>query len=60
MFKQPQHLKGLTINLVQGFLNTVPTFRFFFVERNLMDSSYIIWNKFQYYQLRVILTNHFW
>ena len=31
----------------------------FFVERNLMDSSYILWNKFQDYQLRFILTNHF-
>ena len=31
----------------------------FFVERNLIDSSYILWNKFQYYQLRFILINHF-
>ena len=62
MFKKTQHLKGLTINLVQGILNIVPCSDFFllFVERNLMDRSYILWNKFQYYQLKLILTNHFW
>ena len=27
--------------------------------KNLMDSSYILWNKFQDYQIRFILTNHF-
>ena len=32
---------------------------FFLVERNLTDSSYILWNKFQDYQLRFILTNQF-
>ena len=44
----------------KAFLNNVPTFRFFcfFAERNLMDSSYILWNKFQDYKLRFILTNH--
>ena len=31
----------------------------FFVGRILMDISYILWNKFQDYQLRFILTNHF-
>ena len=46
----------------KAFSNNIPTFRFFcfFVEQNLMDSSYILWNKFQDYQLRFILTNHFW
>ena len=50
MFKKPPNLKGLTANLVQGLLNNVPTFRFFcfFVERNLMHSSYILLNKFQW------------
>ena len=31
----------------------------FFVERILMDSSYVLWNKFQDYQLTFILTNNF-
>ena len=31
----------------------------FFVERNLMDNCHVLWNKFQDYQLRLILTNHF-
>ena len=30
-----------------------------FVERILMDISYILWNKFQDYQLRFTLANHF-
>ena len=46
---------------VQIFFENVPEFRFFcfFGERNLMDSSYILWNKFQDYQLGFILINHF-
>ena len=42
-------------------LRNVPEFRFFcnFVERNLMDSSCMLWNKFQDHQLGFILTNHF-
>ena len=58
MFKKPQNLKGLTVNL--GLLNNVVAFRFFcfFVEGILMDSSYILWNKFQDYQRIFILTNH--
>ena len=45
----------------KAFLNDVPKFRFFsfFVEGNLMDSCYILWNKCKDYQLRFILTNQF-
>ena len=64
MFKKPQNLKGLTVNLVQGPFRQCSHvqnfFLLFFVDRNLMDSSYILWNKFQDYKLRLILTNHFW
>ena len=61
MFKKPQNVKGLTVNLVQGLFNQCSHVQIFcfFVERNLMDSSYILWNKFQDYQSRFILTNHF-
>ena len=61
MFKKPQNLKDLTVNLVQGLFKQCSHVQifFFFVERNLMDSSYILWNKFQDYQLRFILTNNF-
>ena len=61
MFKKPQNLKGLTVNLVQAFLNKVSAFTLFCfsVERILMDSSYILCNKFQDYRLRFILTNHY-
>ena len=61
MLKKPQILKGLTVNLVQDLLKQCSHVQifYFFVERNLMDSSYILWNKFQDYQLRFILTNHF-
>ena len=61
MFKKPQNLKGLTVNLVQGLFKQCSRVQIFllFVERNLMDSSYILWNKFQDYQPRFILTNHF-
>ena len=54
-------LKGLTVNLVIAFFNNVPAFRFFcfYVERKIMDSCYMSWNKFQDYQLRFILINHF-
>ena len=60
MFKKPQNLKGLIVNLVLGLFKQCSAFRFFcfFVERILLDSSYILWNKFQDYQLRFILTNH--
>ena len=61
MFKKPPNLKGLTVNLVQGLFKQWSQVQIFcmFVERNVMDSSYILWNKFQDYQLRFILTNHF-
>ena len=56
MFKKPQNLKGLTMNPVQGLFKQCSHIQIFslFVERNLMDSSYIVWNKFQDYQLRFI------
>ena len=58
MFKKSQNLKGLTVNLVQGLFKQCSHVQIFlfFVEQNLMDSSYILWNKFQDYQLRLILT----
>ena len=62
MFKKPQNLKGLTVNLVQGLLKQcshVQIFLLFFAERNLMDTSHILWNKFQDYQPRVTLKKHF-
>ena len=54
--------QNLNVNLVQGLLKQcshVQIFFCFFAERNLMDSSYISWNKFQDCHLRFILTNHF-
>ena len=61
MFEKPQNLKGLTVNLVLGLFKRCSYVQifFFFVEQILMDSSYILWKKFQDYQLRSILTNHF-
>ena len=59
MFKKPQNLKGLTVNLVLGLFTQCSRVQIFFVERILMDSSYILWNKFQDYQLKFNLTNHF-
>ena len=60
MFKEPQNLKGLTLNIVQGLYKQCSHIQTlcFFVERILMDDYYILWNKFQDYQLRFILTNH--
>ena len=55
-----QNLKSLNVNLVLSLVkqcSRVQNFCFF-VERILMDSSHILWNKFQVYQLRFILTNH--
>ena len=59
--KDPQNLKGLTVNFVQGLFNQCFHLQIFcfFVERNLIDSSYILWNKFQDYQPILILANHF-
>ena len=61
MFKKPQTLKGLTVNLTLGLFKQCSRVQIFlvFVERILMDSPYILWNKFQDYQLRFSLTNHF-
>ena len=56
-----RNLKGLTMNLVLGLYKQCSRIEIFcfFVERMLMDSSYILWNKFQDYQVRFILRNHF-
>ena len=61
MFKKHQNLKGLTVNLTLGVFKQCSRVQifYFFVERILKDSSYILWNKFQDYQLRFILTSHF-
>ena len=61
MLIKPQNLKGLTVNLVLGLFKQCSRVQNFFAffGINLMDSSYILWNKFQDYQLRFILTNHF-
>ena len=61
MFKKKQNLKGLTVNLVLGLSEQCSRVQIFlfFVEWNLMDSSYMLLNKFHDYQLRFILTNPF-
>ena len=62
MFKKPQNLRGLNVNLVLGLFkqcSRVQIFFAFLAERILLDSPYILRNKFQDYQLRFILTNHF-
>ena len=61
MFKKPQNLKGLTVNLVLGLFkqcSCVQILFILFVDRIPMDSSYILWYKFQDYQLKFILPNH--
>ena len=62
MFKKPQNLMGLTVNLVLGHFKQCFCVQncAYFVELILVDSSYILWNKFQDYQLRFILTTIFW
>ena len=61
--QKPVNLKCLTVNrvLVLLILNNVPAFRFFFffVQQKSKDNSYIIWNRFQDYQVRITLTDHF-
>ena len=59
--KKPQNLKGLTVNLTLGLFKQCSRVQIFcvFVERMFIASSYILWNKFQDYQLRFISTNHF-
>ena len=55
MFRKPQNLKGLAVNLVIGMFKQCSRVQIvsLFVERILMDSSYILWNKFQDYQLKI-------
>ena len=57
MFEKPLKFKGLTVNLVLGHFQQCSRLQilFFFLELILMDISYILWNKFQDYQLRLIL-----
>ena len=57
MFEKPLKFKGLTVNLILGHFQQCSHFQifYFFLELILMDSSYILWNKFQDYQLRLIL-----
>ena len=52
MFKKTLNLKGSTVNLVQGFLNNIPTFRLFcfFVERTL-------WVALAFYRINFKITN---
>ena len=52
MFKIPQNLKGLTVNLAQGLFKQCSHFQLFsfFVEGNLMDSS-------SYYGINYKITN---
>ena len=59
MFKKPQNLKGLTVNLTLGHFKQFSHVQIFcfFVERILMDNSYTLWNNFQEYQFKYILTN---
>ena len=60
MFKKPANLKGLTVNLVLGLFTKCSRVQiFFFVERKSRDNSYMLWNKFQDYQVRCTLTYHF-
>ena len=56
------NLKDSTVNLVLSLFkqcSRVQIFFCFFVERNSMHSSYMLWNKFQDYHIRFILTDHF-
>ena len=61
MFKTPQDLKSLTVNLTLGLFKQCSRVQIFcfFVERILMDSSYILWNKFQDYQVRFYFNKPF-
>ena len=60
MFIKPQNLKDLTLNFVLGLFKQCSRFQIFFVEGILMDNSYVLLNKFRDYQLRFILTDHFY
>ena len=61
MFKKPQNLKGLTVNLVLGLFKQCSWVQIclLFVERILMDSPYILWKNFKITNLDLFLTNHF-
>ena len=65
MFKKTQNLKDLTVNRVPGLLRQCSRVQIFllvfflFVERDIMDSSHMFWNKFQDYQDRYILKDRF-
>ena len=61
MFEKPENLKGFTVNLILGLFKKCSRFQIFllFEEQIVMDSSYILSNKFQDYHLRFILTYHF-
>ena len=54
MFQKSQTLQGFTVNLVLGHYKQCSRVQIFllFVGQVLVDSSYILWNKFQDYQLR--------
>ena len=60
MLKKPHNLKGLTVNLVLGLFKQLFRVQIVLlsVEQILMDSSYILGNKFQDYQPRFILRHH--
>ena len=59
MFKKPQNffLKGLTVNLVLGLLKQCFHVLIFFAFCG--TNPYVLWNKFQDYQLRFISANQF-
>ena len=71
MFKKPQNLKDLTVNLVLGHFKQcsriqilllfcrMNPYGFYGINLNTLKFKYILWNKFQDYQLKFILTNHF-
>ena len=53
MLKIPVILKDLTVNLVPGLSKQRSRVQIFcyFVEQNSMESFYVLWNKFQDYQV---------
>ena len=50
--KKPKKLKGLTMNLVQNFLNNVPTFRLF-----AFLQSETLWIALTYFGINLKITN---
>ena len=63
--KKTVNLEDLTVNPVLSLFKHCFSVQIFysifcfFVERNSMDSSYMLWNKFQDYRVSFILTDHF-